>query len=164
VVYLFAYCGIISAFVQGGLIGRMVKWMGEARLISSSLVLTALAMSVLPFVTGSEQLSLRILTQPQGIPWLLMLVALGVLSVGSSLTRPPVFGLLSNLTSPGEQGANIGVAQGAASLARIVGPIFATTLLAVKPALPYLACALILLLTTSLVIVRLSKLPQASRA
>ena len=163
VVYLFAYCGIISAFVQGGLIGRLVKMLGEARLIGLSLVLTAVAMGVLPFVTGTEQLSWRILTQPQGIPWVLMLIALGALSVGTSLTRPPLFGLLSNLTPPGEQGANIGVAQGAASLARIVGPIFATTLLAVKPALPYLACTLILLLTTSLVVVRLGKLSTAER-
>ena len=34
---------------------------------------------------------------------------LAVLAIGSSLTRPPVFGMISNLTSSREQGATIGV-------------------------------------------------------
>jgi hypothetical protein len=83
-----------------------------------------------------------------------MLGALGLLSVGSSLTRPPLFGLLSNLTLPHEQGANIGVAQGASSLARILGPMFATGLLPYHPALPYLVCTAVLLGTTVLLIQR----------
>ncbi len=41
------------------------------------------------------------------------------------MTRPPVFGMISNLTEAHEQGVTIGVAQSAGSLARIVGPIFA---------------------------------------
>jgi multidrug resistance protein len=36
VVYLFAYCGIIGAMVQGGAIGRAVKKMGEPKLIAVS--------------------------------------------------------------------------------------------------------------------------------
>jgi MFS family permease len=76
-----------------------------------------------------------------------MLVALGLLSIGTSLTRPPLFGLLSNLTPEHEQGATIGVAQSAGSLARIIGPIFATTTLHYVPALPYLICAVVLLVT-----------------
>jgi MFS family permease len=57
-----------------------------------------------------------------------MLAALVLLSLGSSLSRAPLFGLLSNLTPANEQGATIGVAQSAGALARIVGPIFAATL------------------------------------
>jgi MFS family permease len=81
------------------------------------------------------------------------------LSVGTNLTRPPLFGLLSNLTSDHEQGATIGVAQGAGSLSRILGPIFATTLLPVLPSLPYLICAAVLLATTALVLQRLCRKP-----
>jgi hypothetical protein len=81
--------------------------------------------------------------------WLLL--ALALLSVGTSLTRPPLFGLLSNLTPANEQGATIGVAQGSGSLARILGPVFATALLPWSPPLPYLICALVLLGTTALV-------------
>ena len=71
---------------------------------------------------------------------------LGLLAIGSSLTRPPIFGLISLLTPTHEQGATIGVAQSARSLARIVGPVFAATLFDLEPALPYLACSLVCLI------------------
>jgi MFS family permease len=151
VVYLFAYCGIIGAVVQGGAIGRLVKRMGEPKLIAFSLALTAVSMAIIPFLKGTAQLSWRVLLRPEGLPWVWMLAALALLSVGTSLTRPPLFGLLSNLTPDQEQGATIGVAQGAGSLARILGPLFATTLLPYLAPLPYLICAAVLLLTTVLV-------------
>ena len=151
VAYLFVFCGLIGAFVQGGAIGRLVKRFGEPRLIVLSLVLTAASLAVLPFITGAAELSWRVLFRAEGRPWLAMLGALALLSVGTSLTRPPLFGLLSNLTAAHEQGANIGVAQGAGSLARILGPIFATGLLPGHRALPYLICSGILLATTILV-------------
>jgi MFS transporter, DHA1 family, tetracycline resistance protein len=83
-----------------------------------------------------------------------MLFALGLLSIGTALTRPPLFGLLSNLTPENEQGATIGVAQSVGSLARIVGPVFATALLPLRAALPYVICALILFATTWLLLER----------
>ena len=86
-----------------------------------------------------------------------MLGALALLSIGSSLTRPPLFGMLSNLTPANEQGGTIGVAQSAGSLARILGPIFATGLLHYLQPLPYLTCTIILLATTALVIQRLCR-------
>jgi multidrug resistance protein len=156
VVYLFAYCGIISALIQGGAIGRLVKSMGEPRLIALSLVMTAASFSILPFIKGTAHLSWGVLFRAEGISWVLMLAALGLLSLGTALTRPPVFGLLSNLTRADEQGATIGVAQGAGSLARILGPVFATALLPYSAALPYLICAGILLGATALVAQRLS--------
>lgn len=160
VAYLFVYCGLIGAFVQGGAIGRLVKMLGEPRLIALSLVLTAISMALIPFVKGTAPFALGGLFQTGGQPWLWLLVVLGLLSVGTSLTRPPLFGLLSNLTSADEQGANIGVAQGAGSLARILGPIYATTLLDWMPPLPYLLCAAILCATTLLVIQRFGRQAQ----
>jgi DHA1 family tetracycline resistance protein-like MFS transporter len=151
VAYLFVFCGLIGALVQGGATGRLVKKLGEPKLIAVSLVLTAISLALLPFISGTADLSWRVLVRSEGRPWLAMLGALALLSIGSSLTRPPLFGLLSNLTSANEQGANIGVAQGAGSLARILGPIFATGLLPYQPALPYLACTGVLLGTTVLI-------------
>ena len=157
VAYLFVYCGLIGALVQGGAIGRLVKRMGEPRLIALSLVLTAASLAWIPFIQGASQLSWKVLFQHDGLPWVWLLMALALLSVGTSLTRPPLFGLLSNLTPDSEQGATIGVAQGAGSLARILGPIFATALLAWSAPLPYLVCAGVLLGTTVLVSQRLSR-------
>ncbi|MEJ0091776.1 MAG: MFS transporter [Limisphaerales bacterium] len=36
--YLFTYCGVIAAIIQGGLIGKLVKKLGEAKLIFVSLL------------------------------------------------------------------------------------------------------------------------------
>ena len=124
IIWLYAFCGVVGAVVQGGAIGRAVKLLGEPLLISVSLALVAVAMVLLPFVQS----------------WSSLLAALAILSIGSGLTRPPVFGMISILTPEHEQGGVIGVAQSAGSLARIVGPIFATTLFVKHHALPYLIC------------------------
>lgn len=147
--YLFAYCGVIGAIVQGGLIGRMVKRFGEPRLIVLSLVLSAISFVPIPFASSSEPLSWSVLVHAAGLPWLLLLTFLALLSLGTGLTRPPLFGLLSNLTPAHEQGVTIGVAQSAGSLARIVGPIFAASLFDLHPSLPYLICGVLLLLTAA---------------
>ena len=157
VAYLFVYCGLIGALVQGGAIGRLVKQMGEPRLIALSLVLTAASFAWIPFLKGSSQFSWHTLFRSEGVSWLWLLLALGLLSVGTSLTRPPLFGMLSNLTPAHEQGATLGVAQGAGSLARILGPLFATALLVHWPPLPYLICTGVLLATAVPIVQRLCR-------
>ncbi len=147
--YLFVYCGLIAAFVQGGMIGRIVKKLGEPKVIALSLVMTAVSLALLPFIKGSGLLSWGILIRPEGHSWWALLGALGLLALGSSLTRPPLFGLLSNLTSANEQGANIGVAQGAGSLARIIGQFSAPIiLLELSHYALFLGCAAVLLMTS----------------
>jgi MFS family permease len=86
-----------------------------------------------------------------------MLLALALLAVGSALTRPPLFGLLSNLAPANEQGATIGVAQSAGSLARILGPLFAATLYTYIASLPYVTCGIISILAGILAIGRLGR-------
>ena len=144
--YLFAYCGLVGALVQGGAIGRLVKKWGEPRLIAVSLVLVGLALAPIPFIHGAAVTGFGGLFTGAGLPWLALLAVLGVLSIGSSLTRPPVFGLISMLTPAHEQGATLGVAQSAGSLARILGPIFAGGFFQFHPSLPYLVCGGISLL------------------
>jgi multidrug resistance protein len=140
VIYLFVFCGLIGAFVQGGAIGRLVNKFGERRLIAMSLVMTGISLALLPLIKGQGPLYWSRLFHPDEVAWIKMLLVLALLAVGSSLTRPPVFGMLSNLAAASEQGATIGVAQSAGSLARIIGPIFAATLYTHIPALPYLVC------------------------
>ena len=138
--YLFTYCGIVGAAVQGGpIIGRLVRKLGEPGLVVLSLLLVALSLGPLPFISQTNDPHLFAL-----------LFVLGLLAMGSSLTRPPVFGLISILTSAQEQGATLGVAQSAGSLARIAGPIFAGTLFAKYPPLPYLICSALAFLTALL--------------
>jgi MFS family permease len=129
--YLFTFCGVIGAVVQGGLIGRLVDALGEPRVIALSLLLVSISLAVMPLVRA----------------WPALLFALAILAVGSSLTRPPVFGMLSMVTPSHEQGATFGVAQSAGSLARIVAPVFAGSLYQQHPATPYLICSAVSLVT-----------------
>lgn len=161
---LFAFCGIVGAFVQGGPIGKLVKKMGEPKLIIISLFFVAASLAPIPFIKGQGGLSWGVLVQKEGIPWLLMLLALAVLAIGSGLTRPPLFGMLSILTPEHEQGATLGVAQSAGSLARIFGPIFAGWLFHQHPSWPYVACAIIALLTGVFAAVKLMKSAPALEA
>ncbi len=123
--YLFAFCGLITAFVQGGLIGRLVKRFGEARLIVASLVGVSASLALLPYAAT--------------LAWLL--IALAMISAGMGINRAPTLGLLSIVTPAAEQGATMGVAQSAGTLGRIFGPVFATTIYALYPHAPYLGAA-----------------------
>ena len=135
ITFLFAYCGIVGVFVQGGMVGRLVKMMGEARLIALSLVLVAVSLGPIAFIHH----------------WTPLLIALAILSIGTGLTRAPVFGLISILAPVNEQGATLGVAQSAGSLARITGPVFAATLFDFHPAWPYVVSGALAFVTAILV-------------
>jgi hypothetical protein len=139
------------------MIGRLVKLLGEPKLIFVSLLFTGAALALLPFIKGDGQLKWSAVLHATDWPWIKMLLVLALLAIGSGLTRPPVFGLLSNLTPANEQGATIGVAQSAGALARIAGPLFAASLYVHVPALPYLVCGGISILAGILVALRLLK-------
>lgn len=132
--YMFAYCGFIAAMVQGGLIGRLVKTFGEPWLICLSLIGVALSLFLLPFMQSLVA----------------MLVALGLFAIFSGINRAPTMGMISLNSPEHEQGSSLGVAQSAGTLARIFGPIFATTLYSVKPPLPYVICSGVALFTSVL--------------
>jgi MFS transporter, DHA1 family, tetracycline resistance protein len=142
---LFMFSGVIGALVQGGPIGRLVKLMGERKLIVLSLMLTAASLALVPMVRGDirviGELSWKVLMSANGSAWWALLGVLALLAIGTGLTRPPLFGLMSILTPDREQGATIGIAQSAGSLARIVGPMFAGAIYSAHPSLPYFVCA-----------------------
>ena len=156
VISLFVFCGIIGAIIQGGLIGRLVKMLGEPKLIALSLLLTGIALAVLPFIRGEGPLKWSSVLHAADGPWIKMLLALALLSIGSALTRAPLFGLLSNLAPASEQGATIGIAQSAGALARIVGPLFAASLYFHSAALPYVICGAVSLVAALLAALRLT--------
>jgi DHA1 family tetracycline resistance protein-like MFS transporter len=56
-----------------------------------------------------------------------MLFAMTILAFGQGIGVPALLALVSKSTSAQRQGAVMGIAQSASSLARIVGPIFAVT-------------------------------------
>jgi MFS transporter, DHA1 family, tetracycline resistance protein len=106
---LFAYMGIISAIVQGGLVGRLAPMMGEKRVAAAGGLLLALGLALVPVVSGR----------------LALYAALGALSAGSALATPSVYAIVSRRASASQQGAALGITQTASTLGRIVGPTIA---------------------------------------
>ena len=142
--YLFAYCGLIGAIVQGGLIGRLVKMFGEKKMIFGGLVLVGVSLAVLPYCDDTR-----------GLAWLMG--GLALFAISSGVYRAPTFGLISLNASEDEQGEVMGVTQSVGSLARIIGPIFALSLFDVQPALPYLICAVLAVLAGLIAWVKLAQ-------
>ena len=114
--WIFAYVGIISAVIQGGLIGKLVKRFGEAPLIIAGTLFFTISLFASPFVTPA-------------IGILGILVTGLFSSIGNALNAPTLTSLASKSVSENEQGAIMGVTQSVASLARAVGPAIAAFLI-----------------------------------
>jgi len=104
--YLFAYVGIVSAFLQAGLVGRLARQFGERALVRTGLLLMGAA-----FVAAGL-----------APPVALFLVAMGAVALASGLMTPSLSSLISTATPAEEQGGILGVYQSLGSLARAVGP------------------------------------------
>jgi len=139
--FLFAFCGLMAAMVQGGAIGRLVKRFGERRLIIFSLAGVSLSLLMIPMAGGLFGL----------------LLGLGLFSIASGITRAPTMGLISATSPAEEQGASLGVAQSVGALARILGPIFASALYGRAATLPYFVCAGIALAASCIAYMRIRR-------
>lgn len=109
--YLFAYIGTLSAFIQGVLVGRLVRRFGETALVVTGALVLSVSLLVLPFIGPAPS---------GGLPALLALLT--AFSVGNSLATPSISSLASKSAGAAEQGGVLGATQSAASLARAVGP------------------------------------------
>jgi len=107
--YVFAYVGLVSAVLQGGLIGRLTRYFGEERLLLSGLALIAAGLLLMPFV--------------HHLP--VLVGAVTVLALGMGLMQPAINSLISRRAGPEEQGEVMGISQSAASLSRVLGPLAA---------------------------------------
>lgn len=113
---LFAYMGVVSAVVQGWLVGRLVPRTGEKPLAWGGGALLAAGLALVPVAATP----------------LALYGALGVLSAGSALATPSVYAVVSRRSSSGRQGAALGLTQTAATLGRIVGPMTAGALIGAR--------------------------------
>lgn len=120
--YGFAFLGLVSALVQGGLIRRLVPRFGEPRLILAGLASLGCGLAALAMTRN----------------WPELLGAAFLVGIGQGLASPTIQGLLSRVTPAGEQGAVFGVLSSAQTLARTVNYFAANLLLArAGPSAPY---------------------------
>lgn len=106
--YFFMYVGSISVFARVLLLGRMVDWLGEAKLSRLGLVLLAAGVLGMPL---SRNL------------WMLA-VAVALIPLGTAFTFPCVTALLSRVIAPRERGLYMGMQQTYGGVARIIAPLF----------------------------------------
>jgi MFS family permease len=106
--YFFMYVGAISVFTRVLLLGRMVDWLGEAKLSRLGLVLLAAGVLGMPL---SRNL------------WMLA-IAVALIPLGTAFTFPCVTALLSRVTLPRERGLYMGMQQTYGGVARGIAPLF----------------------------------------
>jgi multidrug resistance protein len=111
--YLFAMLGLIGAFIQGGLIGRIVKRFGEARTATVGAALMMAGLFAAPIAPGLAGL----------------LLSCAAIAAGNSLINPTLPAIASQSADPEWQGRALGVLQSCGSLARWIGPVLGGWLL-----------------------------------
>jgi DHA1 family tetracycline resistance protein-like MFS transporter len=113
IAYLFVYIGLITAVVQGGVVGWLVPRLGEIRLMVLGSLSLAIGLGSLPLTVGESP------------TWLIpaLLTSLFFVAVGTGLVTPTVTGFVSRVTDPRDQGRALGLLQSTASTARILGPV-----------------------------------------
>ncbi len=104
--YLYAWAGLLSALIQGGLVGKLVQIFGERRLVRIGFAAGVIACAAYGWIYS--------------IPWLL--VAIGVQSVGGGPLRPALTSLITQTAGRGQTGAVLGLNQSLMSVAQIVAP------------------------------------------
>jgi MFS transporter, DHA1 family, tetracycline resistance protein len=129
--FVFAFIGVVLALVQGVLVGRVVKIIGERRLIPLAIFAIALGIGLIPFVWN--------------VPTLLG--ALGVLALGMGFNNPSLTSMVSRLADPDDQGGVLGLASSLSSLGRVVGPAWGGYLYdAYGMTTPYVSAATLMLI------------------
>ncbi len=106
--YIFGIVGLISAIVQGGLIGRISKMMTKKMILIIGSFLIMIALAMIPY--AGTFLGLAIVSI--------------VLSCGTGTFQPTVLSLISEVTSDAEQGITLGINQSLSSFARVLGPLW----------------------------------------
>ncbi len=104
--WMFMVMGVIVVPLQGGLLGRLINWIGERRIIMVGLLLNVIGMTLFLYAFNFVTLT----------------VYLTITGIGNQLIRPTNTSWISKQTNIG-QGAAIGIMDAFLSLGRIAGPI-----------------------------------------
>jgi DHA1 family tetracycline resistance protein-like MFS transporter len=104
-----AFLGVMMVIAQGGLVRRAVRRWGDYGTLTIGLALSAAGFAGLAMTQSSATLY----------------VMVAVTAIGVGLGLPTMAALVSHRSSALEQGAMLGAAQAAASLAQVAGPVWA---------------------------------------
>jgi MFS family permease len=105
--YFFLFMGVIVAVIQGGLIGRFARKVGEKSLILIGAMSFTIAFAAVPSIWRVPLL--------YGVAFFI--------AIGQGLTYPSLTSLVSKAAPENERGSMLGLATAVGSLARFLGPV-----------------------------------------
>jgi len=118
--YVYAVMGLVGAAVQGGLVGRVKRWIGEEKMILVGLVVSAAGMAV---IAGAATAALAT-------------AGISIYAAGHGLIRPANSSLVSQRAGVGH-GLAIGLLDSMDSLGRVLGPVVGGALYYARGDLPF---------------------------
>jgi len=104
--WVFAYSGLLGILLQGGLIGRLVKRFGEARLIVAGFLAVAIAYTALGFTVLVVEL----------------IIVATIASFGNGVLRPVITSRITQVVGRHEQGVVLGLSQSLGAIAMTLAP------------------------------------------
>lgn len=133
--YIFAYVGFFSVIVQGGLISRLIKKLGEHKLFLWGHIFTFAGVFFVPFI-------------PQDTLFSAGLVILLCFAIGTSLVAPINLSMISLYSYKQQQGQILGLSQSVNSFARIMGPFSGSILYGMDFHAPYIVAGALTVIGT----------------
>lgn len=111
--YIFAFTGFIGMIMQGGVVGRLVQWLGEARVIQIGFISSFVGDVAIGFTRTIGQL----------------LWVAGLANVGGAGLRPALTSVITQSADKREVGVVIGLTQSLMSIAQITAPLISGLLI-----------------------------------
>jgi len=136
--YVFAYIGAILTISQGAIVRRLVPRVGEFRMSLAGTCL--MAVGLVGVAWAAHQGSLPILYS-----------VIPICVLGFAAVTPSLQSLLSRRSDASEQGGILGVGQGIAAVARILGPLAGLSLFKYAQTFPYWGGAVVMAFSVLLV-------------
>lgn len=107
--YFVMYLGGMGVIVRGGVLGRMIEWLGEVRLARLGLLLLAAGLAMVAQITSYPT----------------MLIALTLMPLGTAFTFPCVTAMLSRVVPQAQRGLYMGVQHTFGGVSRVAFPLIA---------------------------------------
>jgi MFS family permease len=105
---IYGVIGLVSAIVQGGLIGKLSRKYSDNTLITAGSFLLASGLALIPF----------------GGSYVGLIIVIAILSLGTGTLQPILLGLISKVAPEHEQGTVLSVNQSMSAFARVLGPLW----------------------------------------
>lgn len=106
----FVYVGALGVIMRALILGKLVDWLGETKVMRLGALLLALGIFLIPF--------------PRSIIGFALVI--GLMPIGTALLFPAVSALVTHRVRQRELGQTLGVQQAFGGTARVIAPIWAT--------------------------------------